>query len=250
MPSSTFNQEYIYSELLLQSPPQVFSAKQVKKTQEAADSPSSASTDTTTLSLDTDFVREQAEMFRRFKEEQESTKKASLVVPAEAKQLNPQEHEKSSEHVSIKDMLQDEDLVRAQNQLYNDLEKMRLGRVSPVTTATRPYTETVTREPAASARYLSEMGTHEECLTREKFQGSLNDSVQHLANGKKLRLKGMHHAYRSAAEGTDSVISCPSCYMHLQVPQSAKAVYCIVCHQVFSTTAARRLPSATTPQQF
>ena len=60
----------------------------------------------------------------------------------------------------------------------------------------------------------------------------VDDRVANLGNGKKLRLKGTKHAYKSILQGQATIVQCPCCHIMLQISATAKNLYCTGCHQV------------------
>ena len=68
----------------------------------------------------------------------------------------------------------------------------------------------------------------------------VDDQVASLGNGKKIRLKGTKHAYKSILRGQATIVQCPCCHIMLQISSTAKNLYCTACQQVspIDTTAS------------
>ena len=173
---------------------------------------SSATSTDTTPSMNSVFLQAQENMLRRFQEEKA---KEQSDRPSEERGVG------SLPEVNIQAMFNNDELIRAQRQLFEDLQKAQQGD-----TACKSNNQEETKE-----------------LTLEKFEHSLKDSVEYLQDGRKVKLKGMARACRSVVAGTASIVQCPSCNMHMQVDPSAKAVYCIVCRSVFSKQEASKDPN-------
>lgn len=60
----------------------------------------------------------------------------------------------------------------------------------------------------------------------------VDDRVADLGNGKKIRLKGTKHAYKSILQGQATIVQCPCCRIMLQISATAKNLYCTSCQQV------------------
>lgn len=68
---------------------------------------------------------------------------------------------------------------------------------------------------------------------KDKVTRYHQDTVQHLENGQKIRMKGMGNVYQSIGQGCAALVQCPNCATLLQVDKnSSKAVYCVMCRQI------------------
>jgi hypothetical protein len=67
---------------------------------------------------------------------------------------------------------------------------------------------------------------------QEKTKAASKDRVEYLPGGRKVRIKGTHHIYKSIQNGNAVIWQCPSCQAVLQVDKHDELLYCVCCHQV------------------
>jgi hypothetical protein len=205
------------------------------------------------LQFDSDFLEQQASMLREYQDKKSrppSTTRDDTKLSA-TEEVN-EEHQSD---VDLTTMLNDSDLVEEQRRIYHEIQRrgaeshkaphqqllQRTAKPPPVAAATAPATAPALSQQGYFNNIVSRrglQGKQGKDITREEVMDALNDSVKHFGNGRKVRVKGMRQAYDSVARGTAILVQCPCCNTYLQVDRSAKAVYCICCHQVVPMDAA------------
>jgi hypothetical protein len=121
----------------------------------------------------------------------------------------------------------------------DDLYTTKNSSQKQVDNLTDPVLENSIRQGFRRTQHLQTATTaidqiHEipKTLPSDKVIASIQDRVTRLNNGKKLRVKGTHHAYMSIDKGTAIIATCPCCQTVLQVDASAKLLYCTRCQTV------------------
>jgi LSD1 subclass zinc finger protein len=106
--------------------------------------------------------------------------------------------------------------------------------------------------------YQTSTGTNSSSST-EKFvptndgicPSDQKDQIANFGGGnQKIRIQGTFRTYQAIANGTAILVHCVSCHTLLQLPESAKLLYCTHCHQVTPIDQAKAAVAVGDTEQF
>ena len=210
------------------------------------------------LIFDDGFLEQQEMLLRRF-EEAKSTSLAALPEPE--LQLNSNHNEgnyearfmrpaaKESFNVTQKEHVVDllDPVIREQKRIY---EEIQTARKSGEKKHQHQYDYLIRNNSSLGLAQRSTISPNESSCkevprkqgtaTKGRAKTTVPDQVELLGDGKKLRIKGTHHAVKSVEKGEAVIVMCPSpsCKAVLQVDKKAKNVFCVFCKQIAPLSSA------------
>jgi hypothetical protein len=111
-------------------------------------------------------------------------------------------------------------------------------------TSTAPMNEesTLDRQRSTNDQVGAVKGAHSKIRNTDQLSlrslQSYQDRTVLLSNGRRLRVKGTKHVYKSIAEGKAVLVQCSSCDIVSQVDPACQALYCPICHQLTLVSAS------------
>lgn len=129
---------------------------------------------------------------------------------------------------SMQDLGLDRDEIRRQQEILDSIQRANLVK------SKSSMPEAIDVLPAQRRSMAS---------TKDSFKlASLNeDVIADIGNGKKMKIKGTQHTYKSIVNGQATIVQCPGCKTILQISSSAKLLYCSTCSLVSSIQLAKAM---------
>ena len=210
------------------------------------------------LVFDDGFLEQQEMLLRQY----EDAKSNGLApAPTPRLQLNSNRNEgnyearftrpTANESVAVtqKEHLLDfsDPVIREQKRIYEEIQSLRQREKDIVQhqhdfrTREESALELTHRStPSPNENFRREIPRKQGASVKGKVDATVPDQVEHLVDGKKLRIKGTHHVVRSIEKGEAVIVMCPSpsCKAVLQIDKNAKNVFCVFCRQVSPLSSA------------
>lgn len=150
-----------------------------------------------------DFVDQQAALLQRFEE-------AKFARVSQGDGVAKASHDVASKtETHAEHDFNDPELVREQHRIYEEIQRRASARPA--------------RKPSPESRRT---------VQEEKLRAASRDQMVDLGEGKKIKIKGTRHVYKSIEKGTARLVNCPACRATLQVDRSTKSLYCVYCGQI------------------
>jgi hypothetical protein len=102
---------------------------------------------------------------------------------------------------------------------------------APMSEASTSDRQGFTNDQVEAAKGARSKRSNNDHLSLRSLQ-SYQDRTVLLSNGRRLRVKGTKHVYKSIAEGKAVLVQCSSCDIVSQVDPACQALYCPICHQL------------------
>jgi hypothetical protein len=113
---------------------------------------------------------------------------------------------------------------------------------SETSTAPMNKESTLDRQRSTNDEVGAVKGAHSKIRNTDQLSlrslQSYQDRTVLLSNGRRLRVKGTKHVYKSIAEGKAVLVQCSSCDIVSQVDPACQALYCPICHQLTPVSAS------------
>jgi hypothetical protein len=136
------------------------------------------------------------------------------------------------------DEVTDDEVIEEQRRIMQAFKASNGKALVQTETSTPPINEesTADRNCSTTDQVGAAKGARSKIPNTEQLSlrnlQTYQDRTVLLSNGRRLRVKGTKHVYKSIAEGKAVLVQCSSCDIVSQVDPACQALYCPICHQL------------------